>query len=91
MPPFRATAIDNIAIRHACGSLCVVTPLPPREFKFRVGKYRAEIRESKSGKRQWYVMVHREDSGDLAAIERFESYDEAREAVLTTLSRMNHS
>lgn len=72
-----------------CATLSPVGAAPQREFKFQVGNYRAEIRESQSGKRQWYVIVHRLDSGDIAAVDRFETYDQAREAVLATLSRMD--
>jgi len=45
--------------------------------------------ESKSGSRKWYVVVQKKDSHDIVAIDRFESYEEAREAVTDTLERLN--
>lgn len=82
----RAAAGAQLLACIVCYAVAVATP--SREFKFKVGNYRAEIRESQSGTRVWYVIVHRCDSGDLAAIEQFETYDQAREAVTTTLSRI---
>ncbi len=73
-----------------CATVSAVTQ-PSSEFRFQVGSYRAELRNSQSGKHQWYVMVFRSGSGDLAALDRFDSYDEAREAALATLARLDRA
>jgi len=60
----------------------------PRQYKFEIGDYRADVMESKSGSQKWYVVFQKRDTHDIVAIDRYDTYELARQAVLTFLERI---
>lgn len=61
-----------------------------RKVEFRVGSYTAYLLPSKAaGDTCWYVVVQPRYSRDIVAIDRHDTYEAAKAAVMRTLNELN--
>lgn len=57
--------------------------------KLHVGNFTAEILKANTAEDGWYVVVQPRNSRDIVAIDRFETYEKARESATRALEQMN--
>lgn len=60
-----------------------------QQTKFQVGNYIADVLKANTVEDGWYVVVQPRHSRDIVAIDRFPTYEQARDAVMKTLEQLN--
>ena len=64
------------------------SPPDPRQHTFAGSLYTAEVLLSSPDGQFWYYIVQPVGSSDIVSLERFDSYEEARDAAVVVLHRL---